>query len=505
MCVIHLSPASKRHDAVNLLHASGARTLRGRLTGTMENNTMNDLHALSHAIVPVEGGGEVLVLETGALINPESQAMLGALHSRSIGGIRSHLEVLAKRGPNNFMANFYVGYGHKSIGDNGSISVFIEGVSMLAAKAVQDFRLYNGQESSTRYIDFAEQPFIDPIGSEESKSIQEDWRSFYLHGLTALMPYLKEKYPLEEGDTPAKYEKAISARAFDIMRAFLPAGASTNLVWHGPLRSMFDRLPVLRTHPLEEVRRVGRALDQALRSIYPSSFNDTPSADDVEKYQKYLDRKAVAEEYLTQTNEAIAYLDLKECPPFAVTRNTLDHALLAEYQDALSSRPMKSELPKALEETGELQFTYLLDFGSFRDIQRHRSPVQRMPLLTTRFGFHSWYLEEMSPGLREEAETFIATQRARIDALEAAPEVKQYYIAMGFLTANRLTGTLPGLVYLAELRSGSTVHPTLRVLAQDMATAIEAAVAPHTLTLYIDREPTRFDVRRGDHDIVLKD
>ena len=77
------------------------------------------------------------------------------------------------------MANFYVGYGHKSIGDCGTITLFIEGISMLAAKAIQDWPLYSGQEASTRYVDFSTQAFIDPVATKDSQEILEAWRSFY--------------------------------------------------------------------------------------------------------------------------------------------------------------------------------------------------------------------------------------------------------------------------------------------------------------------------------------
>ena len=70
-----------------------------------------DLNSLKHTKKQLSNDGMVLVLNTGAIISPEAEAMLQALHSRSIGGINSHLEVLAKKGPENFMANFYVGYG----------------------------------------------------------------------------------------------------------------------------------------------------------------------------------------------------------------------------------------------------------------------------------------------------------------------------------------------------------------------------------------------------------
>jgi thymidylate synthase ThyX len=432
----------------------------------------------------------VLVLNTGSIIDPEASAMLGALHSRSIGGIRSHLKVLAEKGAENFMSKFYVGYGHKSIGDMGSITIFIEGISMLAAKAIQDHRLYNGQEASTRYIDFAHQPFIDPLGTEASMKVLEDWRRFYLHGLDVLPPYLKEKYQMETGEVQGVYDKAILARAFDIMRAFLPAGASTNLAWHGPVRVIADRLPILRNHPLAEIKSIARALETALIQAHPSSFSD----------KKYDTQEA----YLTETVPVLAYLSLTDCSSLKVTRDTFDRAYLKRCHNALATRPAKTELPKFLDDAGEMQFEYLLDFGSFRDIQRHRAVIQRMPLLTLAHGFERWYLDEMPESLRVESVAEIARQTEAIKALGASPEVQQYYIAMGFRTANRITGTLPALTYLVELRSGSTVHPTLRILAQRMGSAIELALKETGFKLHLDMSENRFDVKRGTHDIVLK-
>lgn len=87
---------------------------------------MSTIETLVHTIEPLPNGGMVLVLETGAIITPEDEAMLQALHSRSAEGVKSHLERLAKVGSGKFMESFYVGYGHKSIGDCGTITLFIE-------------------------------------------------------------------------------------------------------------------------------------------------------------------------------------------------------------------------------------------------------------------------------------------------------------------------------------------------------------------------------------------
>lgn len=451
---------------------------------------MKNLDDITHIETPVAGGGTVLVLNTGATIDPEAAAMLGALHSRSIGGIHSHLKVLAEKGAENFMSKFYVGYGHKSIGDMASITVFVEGVSLLAAKALQDSRLYNGQEASTRYIDFTKQAFVDPAGTEASHTLLESMRSFYLHGLEVLPEYLKTKYPAAAGEAEGIYNKAILARAFDIMRSFLPAAASTNLAWHGPVRVIGDRIPILRHHPLAEVRAIADALETALLKAHPNSFSNK--------------RYDGTEAYLAKAIPALTYWDPSSAKECALVRDTIDRDYLAQYREVLASRPPKTELPKMLDDAGELQFEYLLDFGSYRDIQRHRAVAQRMPLLTTKHGFGSWYLEEMPEGLRSEAEKEIARLTKDIAALKQSPEVAQYYTPIGFLTANRITGSLPALTYLLELRSGTTVHPTLRVLAQKMAQRMEEKLADTGLVMHIDYSDTRFDSKRGTQDIVMK-
>ena len=70
--------------------------------------------------------------------HPEDLAMLQALYSRSPASVVSHLDKLKQSGSGKFMDQYYVGYGHASIGDCGATTLFIEQVSMLVAKAVQD-------------------------------------------------------------------------------------------------------------------------------------------------------------------------------------------------------------------------------------------------------------------------------------------------------------------------------------------------------------------------------
>ena len=452
---------------------------------------MTDIENLTHVRASLADGGEIIVLNTGSLITPEAQAMLGALHSRSMGGLGKHLEILGKKGAENFMASFYVGYGHKSIGDLAHVAIFIEGISMLAAKAIQDFPLYNGQESSTRYIDYAQQRFSDPVNSENSKNILESWRSFYLEGLEIMIAELQERYPRAENEDEKIYLKAIKARAFDTMRAFLTAGATTNIAWYGNVRQMGDRLLTLRHHPLAEVRDIAEKLRTTLLEAHPNSFTskEYPAT---EKYNSVIEKQ-------------FAYFDDPEPVDFAFNRDSVDRNLLADFTEALATRPTKTELPFAIRECGTAEFRFLLDFGSFRDIQRHRAVVTRMPLLTSAHGFEPWYLTELTPELRARAEDLIKKQLEQIDALNLDPETRQYYLPMGFRTTVRLTGDLRALVYLTEIRATSTVHPTLRMRAKQMSETLLDKYGPSGLVLHIEENADRFDVKRGTHDIVLKD
>ncbi len=103
--------------------------------------------------------------------------MLQALYSRSPKSVHEHLAKVRKDGSGNFMSQFYVGYGHKSIGDCGTTSIFIEGLSMLAAKAIQQWPLYSGQEASTRYMDFSQAHCV--FETPEEDGIQQQWMRLY--------------------------------------------------------------------------------------------------------------------------------------------------------------------------------------------------------------------------------------------------------------------------------------------------------------------------------------
>jgi thymidylate synthase ThyX len=445
------------------------------------------LSELVHTSVDLPRGGEVIVLDTGAVITAEAEAMLQALHSRSVGGLRSHLEILSKKGPDRFMQSFYVGYGHKSIGDCGTTTVFIEGVSMLAAKAIQDSALYCGQEASTRYIDFSTQRFVDPTVTKVGNDLLEKQRKFYLAAQDPTRTKLMELHPQGPKERDTLYQKAIKARGFDITRSLLPAGVSTNLAWHTSLRQAADRMLFLRHHPLTEVREIAASLEEALNKHHLNSFGHKK----YEESEAYQDLIAALYLYHDPLSPVRPVVDLSK----------IDRKELDLYRALFDARPKKTELPKYLAQIGTVDARFQIDFGSFRDIQRHRAIVQRMPLLTAELGFNQWYTDNMPEEVGATLQAHLGEVVRQVEIFGLSPEEAQYFLPMGYNTSNRFTGDLPATVYMVELRDSRFVHPTLQAIAHKIGITLSEELG---IPLHVDSTPNRFDVRRGEQDIVLR-
>jgi thymidylate synthase ThyX len=434
-------------------------------------------------------------------LNPEDVAMLQALYSRSAESVDTHLEKVRRVGSGKFMENFVVGYGHKSIADCGSTTIFIEDVSMLAAKAIQDWPLYNGQETSSRYVKMGLRRIEDPVGSSRSGEILRRWMEFYKASHEPTVQLIREKYPptsedLKTEKTRENYERAVNARSFDIRRAFLPAGITTQLSWHSNLRQAGDHLTHLTNHPSEEIRRIGNTLRSLLHEQYPSSGLDAslPSVTGVRK----TEGQAAREAWERRLAETCTYLPT-DGPEFG---STVDHSELAKFSELISTRPRGVVLPHFMSGLGQVTWRFLLDFGSFRDIQRHRNGVCRMPLLTTKYGFESWYINQLPSYLAQTAMDLIVQQTYEIEQVTDDPVVRQYYTALGFRMPCQVTYALPAAVYVLEIRSAKTVHATLRQAIHRMAAQFQDALPE--VPIHVDVDSDDWDVRRGAQTIVVK-
>lgn len=444
-------------------------------------------------------------------LSPEDLAMLQALYSRSADSVEKHLEKVEKAGSGKFMSTHYVGYGHKSIGDCGTTTLFIEGVSLLAAKAIQDWPLYCGQETSTRYIDMANQKIIDPVGTPQSARILSRWMEFYTKSQDKVVETVREKYPRKEGEKEEVYERAVKARSFDILRGFLPAGITTQLSWHTNLRQAGDHLSGgLVYHPAAEIRELGLDMLKLLSEAYPSSSQALGSAAVSGVSNK--DEAGLGERALWEL-KASKYLTYSHEPDCESSTLTWDEGLNCfqwtntwakvptDLRELIQTRPRGCVLPRVLLMFGSLTSIFLLDFGSFRDLQRHRNGFCAMPLLTTELGFEPWYLDQLGT-LREQASVLIKEQEKEIEEVTSDTVMRQYYIPLGMRVQCTTTEGLPSFVYKLELRTSKTVHPTLRTVMLNLAQQFRENL--RYIPIHVDTDPDDWTVRRGQQTITQK-
>jgi thymidylate synthase ThyX len=429
-------------------------------------------------------------------LHPEDNAMLQALYSRSPKSVTAHLTKVEEAGSGSFMDDYYVGYGHASIGDCGSTTLFIEGVSMLMAKAIQDHPMYSGQEASTRYMNWTKAQFETPGWTPSWKGsdghvIQRTWIEFYNEAFPQLLEHFRRLSPIN-GDDPAKYERALKARVFDVLRAFIPAGAHTNLSWHTNLRQAHDKLRTLLVHPDPDIANLAYDICKQLQIKYPHSGFDFPKMGPRE--WGYLREVAKESTFapMPKSVGAVPYLGFED----------FHWRPTGRLEELVANRPRGMYLPASTIRYGTITSTFMLDFGSFRDVQRHRNGYMQMPLLTTGYGFHPWYLQQLPPWLRDKAELLIERQTKDINELDITDVARQSYIAMGFQVFCKMQQTLPAFVYRLELRTSKSVHPTLRQVVQEEVRMFQRTY--EDILIHADMSPDEWDLRRGSQTILEK-
>ncbi len=453
--------------------------------------------------------------------HPEDLAMLQAMYSRSPASVVTHLEKLKQTDSGKFMDLYYVGYGHASIGDCGSTTCFVEQVSMLVAKAIQDNPLYNGQEASTRYLDYSKQKMIDPYDHKASAAIQNRWMELYNATLPLLVEGLEQAYPFDGKAYKSEkiWRNTLQARAFDIARSLLPIGTTTLLSWSTSLRAARDNLRRMKHHPLPEVRDVAQTIFKKLVERYPHSFKgDELDMKATTPRDTYAGQFAERNHFL-RADDAIRRYALTDAEQrkleqgsLIARRDSIDLQGLRNFEkDALAMRPANTPLPWRLESYGRYNFLFLLDFGSFRDIQRHRNGVCPIPLIDGRYGMHPWYKAQFAAHLSKDenkklladiAEQFNAIAHLDKKGVVVTPMSNQYLYPMGTMGLTHVSYSVPETVYVGELRSGKTVHPSLRPVAQNMLKVLDEDLPG--MALHGDMDEDSWTAKRGEQTISAK-
>src|SRR5215471_3854326 len=199
-------------------------------------------------------------------VDPEVQAYAMAKYSRSALSMKESLKEISQQKAEQFLNTFYFQYGHRSIADLAHLVFGLEQISILAAIAVVDEPVWDGQERSTRYQPFRTTGWHLP--EELHDEAQTKLFTQAAEGLfaanedltAALTDHLMEAVPRPEEMPQGAYRRTLRARAFDVARSLLPLATHTSVGQIVSARVLEQQIGRLLGSEYAELRAIGAEL-----------------------------------------------------------------------------------------------------------------------------------------------------------------------------------------------------------------------------------------------------
>ena len=486
-------------------------------------------------------------------VPPEVQAYAMAKYSRSSQSMLESVGELSTQRAEQFLNTFYFQYGHRSIADLAHLVLAVEDVSILAAVRVVDEPLWDGQERSTRYQPFKKTGYFTPpeLAGDAAGRYRGAADALFAayDSLTAdLLELLIEAIPRPAELDPKAFERTLRARVFDVTRGLLPLAAITSLGQVVSARVLERQISRLLSDPLPEVQRIGHALRQAcLEPATGPSGNGLEVDGQPLRAAPTLVKYTQPSPYLLETREnmaALAHDELRTLGPpdrapaveLADEESPLDEAIATllyradadghSYRQvqaavrsmpaarkrrvldvAMASRGRHDELLRELQVGYAFKFDVLMDFGSFRDLHRHRRCIQIIQEPTPDHGVES--ARDVCPRAfgTQAADRALGSgvgdryDRALADGLTRAREVggaeplaAPYLLPLAARTRALFKMDAAEAIYIAELRTAPAGHFSYRHVAWQMFEAL-AERAPELAGLARPTNPTEvFDL-----------
>jgi thymidylate synthase ThyX len=422
-------------------------------------------------------------------------------------------QLLAIKKAQNFYDRILDGYGDDSIGELGGAHLAIENISMIAAKVIEDARIGGSPlEKSTRYTYFDQKVHGEYLFHKEAVLMTSAFRSLYLNTcnllfdtysrlIPQLTSYMMEKNPKDPEVSKSAYTAAIRAKVLDCVRGLLPASTLTNVGFFGNGRFYESLLHKLHSENLAELRDIGRMAYDELFKVIPSfvrradvnhkthlsysQFSEkmrhelhslaeeapheakTLESPYVKLISSDADAPAKVAAALLYQNSSSSFSDL-----FSYCRQLPEEELCRIFDAACQYRETRRhKSPRGLE-NAVYTFEFLSDFGSYRDLQRHRTLTQERQLLSCDHGYYT-PPELIESGLDTEYRAAMDTAHTAYETIsKELIEEAQYVVPMAYHIRWYCTMNLRSIQWVSELRSQPAGHPAYRSLAQQLAACV---------------------------------
>ncbi len=408
-------------------------------------------------------------------LTPELLAATGARYSRSNEGLEA---ILAKINPEDPEASVesifrFLDYGHASVGDMASVAIFMDGVSILLAALIWNLcPTAGGQESSTRYINYAasEPEHAQVLGVPQA--LESEWRAGVQASLAAyeraleswemlgeMSPY-RTRIPQALLEDPSKAKAVARMRrnfAFDRARVFLPVSAPTNMMLVMSARAWAALCANLSSMPLPEAHALAEMIRAELPLAAPHLVKHAGAKesliqgwkDELARWQelaqapcKYLELGA--EQW---SAEPRAELQVLEAPGLEAARDLQFHDNRYGWVGGGLRRTM-------------VRFSWeAVGFAEVRDLNRHRTGTKWWPPVPVGFydALDQW--PRKIKANREDARHVGAALSRRARALMAEGNWSGLYVLpLGAQFSFEHSTTADKFLYEAELRTGAGAH-----------------------------------------------
>ena len=450
---------------------------------------------------------------------PEQMAVAIAKCSRSTTPFDQNIDDVSLEKAAEFHEKWVVGYGHASVAEHAVASVALQNVPQVIVKILEDARLASFTEKSSRYQVFTR----DRVGVPKTlvqHSLMENVNGLFdaLYGLyDECYPLFEELFrarnPKAEDMADGAYKATLKAMICDRTRYLLPAASLTSLgmtanarVWERAIVKLLSSSDSLARQIGEEIKGVLKGFahldrDQALKHFpFPTLLKYA----DPNQYQSVLenDIRTCAQSLELEVDARRLRPTVER--PVACTYDDrsaelrIAATLLSKYarlpltvaMDALSRDPAKRNavLKAAVQSRGPhdapprefehawFQHEIVMDYGAWRDIQRHRICTPSNQTLGTDLGY------EMPEEFAE-----IGKDKEFADVMDTARDLHQailssgltceaeYVVPMAYRRRMIVSWNLRELFHFIELRSGKKGHPSYRRIAQEIWRTLDEA------------------------------
>lgn len=352
---------------------------------------------------------------------PSINAFLGARYSRSADSVVDIAKEVHVKGQDAAarLAMIFQNYGHKSVGDMADLFLCIENVPMITAmKLFYRNPVLAGQERSTRYQDFARPSFVTLPDTKGIAKLKESYEAIihkqladYRHLMEITQPRLAEHFQI---DMEKKGEVgALQARTFDTARYLLPMGLQTSLGFVMSARNWSELIALLGGSAMSVDQVLSELIFELLSATHPDMEKSAyiPEADGLIRHTEANTRQSETttamlgwlEEFLARNTQSRRLTRTPDSSVEVRDRVSSVGALLRHLQ--LLRHPLSKhsrfevspDLQRALgriaferhnhhfqlgplAQSGTLSIEGMADFGTLKDLNRHRSLERFVPI-----------------------------------------------------------------------------------------------------------------------------